>query len=76
MKDPKLHTMSTDMMDIMIRDWLADNPDTADCLNVHYDTIKYDDDIGCWTCESEDNKYCYTLVAYDGSIDVRYSGTK
>ena len=71
MKDPMLHTMSAEMMDIMIRDWIADNPDTAEGLTVDFGSIHYDDDYGCWSATATDTDgHVYTLTAYDGDITL------
>lgn len=66
MRDPMLHTMDKDMMDIMLRDWMSDNPDV---LNIDFDSIRYDDEYGHWSATAIDKEGdVYTLIAYDGNI--------
>lgn len=73
MKDPALHTMSAEMMDIMIRDWLADNPDTAEDLTVDFSSIRFEEEYGYWAATATDKKgIAYTLTSCDGDIIINY----
>lgn len=71
MKDPMLHTMSEEMMDIMIRDWIADNPETAEDLVIDFYSITFVEASGRWSATATDaHGNVYTLTAYDGNITL------
>lgn len=66
-----MYEMSKDMMDTMIRDWLADNAGEMADLVVDYDSIRYDEDEEEWIADAHDDSTSYTLVAYrDGNIRI------
>ena len=66
-----MYEMSKDMMDTMIRDWLADNAGEMADLVVDYDSIRYDEDEEEWIADAHDDSTSYTLVTYrDGNIRI------
>lgn len=66
-----MYEMSKDMMDTMIRDWLADNEEEMADLVVNYDSIRYNEDEEEWIADAHDDSTSYTLVAYsDGNIRI------
>lgn len=68
-----MYEMNRDMMDTMIRDWLADNAEEMADLVVDYDSIRYDEDDEQWVADAHDDSTSYTLVAdSDGSIRICY----
>lgn len=69
--------MSREMMEIMLDDFMADHYDDtmAGDLVIERDTIHYNEDDGLWECDAHDDRYAYTMYAYDGDICIEYSGS-
>jgi hypothetical protein len=64
-----MYEMNRDMMDTMIRDWLADNAEEMADLVVDYDSIRYDEDE--WIADAHDDNTSYTLKAdNDGFVHI------
>lgn len=66
-----MYEMNRDMMDTMIRDWMADNAEEMADLVIDYDSIRYDDDLKEWIADAHDDSTSYTLKACsDGFIRI------
>jgi hypothetical protein len=70
---------SREMMEIMLDDWVADHaadePNEMENVVIDRDTIHYNEDDGLWECDAHDDRYAYTMYAYDGDICIEYSGS-
>ena len=66
-----MYEMNRDMMDTMIRDWLADNAEEMADLVVDYDSIRYDEDEDECIADAHDDNTSYTLKANnDGFVHI------
>jgi hypothetical protein len=70
----KLEHMDADMMEMMVNDWLADNADEMEGLNL-IGKPYYSAYLDCWCQDAEDDEHIYILTAEaDGNIRINYSG--
>ncbi len=63
-----MSAMSTDMMEIMVSDWMTDHADEMSDLTV--DLASICEQSGVWMCSASCGSVDYTLVAHDGDIAI------
>lgn len=69
--------MDSDMMQIMVQDFVADGAGEYDDLTIHYNSARYDAEMDSWVIDAEDETHDYLLVADDdGNISIHTIGTK